>query len=690
MKYSEEQLYVIKSFEDNFKSHRDKRIAIYGVGQNTKAIVEEFNDYNIMGLLDEVSVGSVVFGKPVITIQEAIDLNVEMIIIVARSGNVPIIFRRIDEKCRVAGISVFDISGNAIKSYSGKKKNLNEYRDISKGNLIGKINQCDVVSFDVFDTLIMRTVLYPRDIFSLAQQHSYDGFSKDRIEAEQSFYLKNINPTIKDIYEKLPLATMDAELALESEHLIAREEMCKVLKYAKDSGKEVYAVSDMYLPKEYIFEIFNDLNIDINANNIIVSCDYNVSKANGLFLKLRERVGNKKILHIGDNLEADIYAAKKYGIDSTFQVKSSLKMLEDSAAVELLKHDNTLANRLIIGDIISKQLNDPFIFSGAYGKFKSGSPYILSYCFIAPLIYNLFVWMNKKAQEQGIDIILLSARDGFLMDKIYNKLSFEKIPLVKMSYFYISRSIAVLAGIKDVDDIVQASRLAFSGDSELMLQKRFRLKKDVIKKREKRLSDIEYILLHQNEIFAQVCNAKTNYNKYLRNFNIDLSTKVGFFDFVASGTCQKFLDNIVDWDVYGLYCVRLNAILQYKKHIKIESMYDRLSAMDSSYSILKQYIFLENVITAPHPSVDLFDADGKPLFLIENRSKVEVDELTEMQTAIIDYCVNNYHKLYGENISLDLCDNLLKFLDKEYISDMDYSIFKLMSDEFSNRKDTVN
>ena len=49
--------------------------------------------------------------------------------------------------------------------------------------------------------------------------------------------------------------------------------------------------------------------------DIITSCEYNVSKKDGLFKVLKERIDNKNCLHIGDDVLSDVTAAQKYGFD---------------------------------------------------------------------------------------------------------------------------------------------------------------------------------------------------------------------------------------------------------------------------------------------------------------------------------------------------------------------------------------
>ena len=65
----------------------------------------------------------------------------------------------------------------------------------------------EVISFDVFDTLVMRRVLYFEDVFSLVEQRSgVAGFRKYRIQAEREVNRLGRAPRIEAIYQRLHMA----------------------------------------------------------------------------------------------------------------------------------------------------------------------------------------------------------------------------------------------------------------------------------------------------------------------------------------------------------------------------------------------------------------------------------------------------------------------------------------------------
>ncbi|NLO96797.1 MAG: hypothetical protein GX091_01760 [Peptococcaceae bacterium] len=688
-----EEDYIIQQWKDNFDILQDRKIAIYGIGKNTKCILENFPADNVVGLMDAVRTGEEIYGRPIISIEEAIVMGVSCIVIVARASNVKIIFRRIADDCAANGIDVYSIDGKLVNFEKEETKNFDAYKKITKDLLKSKIVKADIVSFDIFDTLIMRKVLYPRDIFYLLSRKNGENFAIDRINAEMQLYSEGKHPTIYEIYERIGYGSPRFEIELEKYFLIRRETMVTMLDFAIKEGKQVYLVSDMYFPKEIMVELLNSVGINFNSDNILVSCDYGVSKSNGLFAKLRSKFDDKHILHIGDNYDADIVSAQRYGIEETFYIKSAVQMLEDSYASGMLKRDNKIENRLLIGDFIGKQLNNPFLFSQTEGKFRIDNLYDMSYCFIAPLVYRFFIWMVRKSQELGIKLILLSARDGYILEKIYelcvtkNLLSSLKLP--EMKYFYCSRAVAVLAGCVNDDDILHAARLAYSGSIQEMLKHRFNLS-DVDIKQRSNLSEEDYILSHRDAILKKAELCRRQFKIYINQLNIPKGARVGFFDFVSSGTCQKALSNFVDFELIGLYMAQAGNEATYKSNTIIHSMFGShnvfANVFTDTYSIYSNYLFLENIFSSYEPSIACFTDDGNPVFMQETRSEKQIADLKIIHSAILEYIENN--KIDPDDFAnsdieiVDLLPNLLK--QKYSILNIDYFNSRL-GDEFCNR-----
>ena len=79
--------------------------------------------------------------------------------------------------------------------------------------------------------------------------------------------------------------------------------------------------------------------------------------------------------------------------------------------------------------------------------------------------------------------------------------------------------------------------------------------------------------------------------------------KIGFFDFISSGTCQKALMNIVDFHLIGLYVGNVNNEIEYKSDIDFVSMFGSYNVFQKGDFVLANYFLLENIITSEEATV---------------------------------------------------------------------------------------
>lgn len=192
-----------------------------------------------------------------------------------------------------------------------------------------EIRKADVVSFDIFDTLIKRDVKSPIDIFvkveSVYNQNSanrIDNFKQKRIEAENRARKASAYEeiTLKDIYDCLNGCVcnkrnlMNIEEMAEIETCILNEEMKELYEYTLRIKKPVIITSDMYLSEEIIKKILGKCGYQ-NYDKLYLSSVYRKTKSRGtIFRLIKEEFHDKKIVHIGDDFKADYVQANRNGI----------------------------------------------------------------------------------------------------------------------------------------------------------------------------------------------------------------------------------------------------------------------------------------------------------------------------------------------------------------------------------------
>lgn len=199
----------------------------------------------------------------------------------------------------------------------------------------------DLISFDIFDTLIERKVSHPTDIFTLTglkvfkDKSTAEIFRLKRIKAEQSARTKSYNGevNIDDIYNCLETYDNDVCVHLKEVELSTEIELCKprtitinLLNELYKDNKKVVFISDMYLPYKTISEMLHKCNITIN-NNLYISHEYGCNKVSGnLFIKTQKELNLSKCkqLHYGDSIKADILGALKANVTPHWIPKRNL------------------------------------------------------------------------------------------------------------------------------------------------------------------------------------------------------------------------------------------------------------------------------------------------------------------------------------------------------------------------------
>lgn len=285
-----------------------------------------------------------------------------------------------------------------------------------------EIEHADVVSFDLFDTLVTRKTLSYTDIFDLLALRlaergiNIPNFAALRLAVEKELS-RDRAPTLEEIYEKVladtgspavPAELAELEWELDCSTMLPRREMCAILREAAASGKRIFVTTDSYYRREQIEQVLKTAGIT-ETEDILASCEYGVSKAQGLFDELLKRSGGGSILHIGDDEAADIRSAEQKGID-VFCIYSGATLFDELGCFGMEEQITTLPDRLKAGLLISRLFNDPFRFECAEHEIAITDAYDIGYLFCAPVITDFMLWLRRKIRERGIDRILFGAR----------------------------------------------------------------------------------------------------------------------------------------------------------------------------------------------------------------------------------------------------------------------------------------
>lgn len=676
-----------------FQKYNGSRIALYGLGTETKKALLSLEDrFEIVGLLDSFREEGELYSKKILSISQAMETGVKLIIVVARPGSCKAIARRIGDICQENGIALMDIRGKDLLEKKSVAYDFAKIKGNTREKLYQKIAQAEVISFDLFDTLIMREVLSSSDVIELMGMAlkkkgiHMDNFAAVRMEAEKRLS-KHGAPTLEELYVDIldrtggvsvsasELARMEWEIDFRT--ITARKAVCEVYEYCLRQQKAVYIVTDTYYRQEQIQVILEKYHLT-GYTGLLVSCKYRMGKMQGLFTRLKDRVGERKCLHIGDDLVADMEMAAKAGMD-TYHILSAEELLDAVGGMGMEGYMESIPERLKVGMFVARLFNDPFQFESADRRIKLKDAYEVGYLICAPMITDFMFWFRECIRRYGIKNIWFGARDGYLPQKLYRMLEEDTDTI----YFQTSRTAAIRAGMMDDSDIAYVDSMKFSGTLEENLKVRFGVETGG------NICDEKIGLsAYRDRILKRAADERRKYNTYIGHLDMQ-EGDIAFFDFVAKGTTQMYVQRLISRHIKGLYFLRLEPDFMSDKGLDIESFY-KIDETESS-SIYDNYYVLETILTAPHPSVSGFDHTGEPLYASETRSEAAIRCFWRIQEGILDYFCR-YLELLPEGMesqSKSLDEIMLGLIHNLEIEDEDF--FSLVvEDPFFNRMTNIN
>lgn len=553
-------------------------------------------------------------------------------------------FERLMDYCRQSNAVLYDERGRDIGLICRRAA---EAAPVRASVLTEEIKKHDYISFDIFDTLLVRKVLLPEDVFDLvAQRLDQTGvhikeFRKKRMKAQEILGLTN--PDIYEIYRKLQKIyklswavaeiCLQTEIEVETEVLTVREEMLKIYRHCLQMGKKVYLVTDMYIPAHLLEPILEKKGI-AGYQGLYVSCDKKRLKLQGLLESYRGEIRGEKCLHIGDHRIHDGICAELAGVDYCL-IESSYRIAEKSLFKEAIDTAVSLEERIMLGMIIAKAFNNPF----AKGENEEGiqihSDYEYSYFFCAAFISQYALWIYDNAANGNFENVLFAARDGFLMRKMYRMIRDKKgdCDTPKDIYFYTSRKASVMTCINNEAYINMIIDISGGMSPKKLMRERFGLPENQIQKydaEEYKDGIHRYVWKHADAIFARAEKARRNYFRYMGNIDLKIGKRYAFVDFVSAGTSQKSLAKIAPFEMVGLYAGWNGT--EPKENIPVMALFE-----DKNSFFLKRYKILETFLTSEEPSLSHFNDQGEPVFSAMERTEHELKYVKNMQEACIDF-----------------------------------------------------
>lgn len=535
----------------------------------------------------------------------------------------------------------------------------------------------DIVSFDIFDTVILRNVSNPKDVFHLlAIRNNISDFLQLRVAAEEEARSNSERATrevtLKDIYTILNLKCgIDIEKGikneLDMEYAICEGNpyICKIVNELHEYNKKIIFVSDTYFSADYINLLLKKCGINFDTE-IYVSCEYGRGKYDdgALFSIVSSKyLPMTRFVHVGDNKINDYLMPQKHGWDSVYYANvNEIGMAYRNKKV-------VGVNSAIYRGIVNNHLHNGTVITNAHYEygFTYGGWIACGFC----------RWLNRLAKTEKIDKFLFMSRDCFYIHKIYNNYYQE----VDNEYITISRYAAMQLSFKKyTENFINFNILRRAEESNETIGKVLEeLEISVIKQylgtiglHETDMLTCEtfpfikaLILAYKNVIWEEFAEARKAAKKYFEPY-IKNSKKICLVDIGWNGTSIVFMKHFFEEEcnfevecigalVAGAFSKFTTAYWESKiiNSYLFSSSHNRELFDKHDFSVYN--LFMEILFTEPCPSFINFTIN-KQTNDVEKRFALESEEnnniVKNIGRGILDF-VQKYNQVINQ-LDLDL------------------------------------
>lgn len=308
-----------------------------------------------------------------------------------------------------------------------------------------------VISFDIFDTLVLRPSIFPTDLFVVAgrecKQNDFFALARKNCESlarqkqavgEDEILYSDIYDVMKNAYEysedeieRLSQAELECEYSL----LSARNSAQKLFYLAKELGKKVIIVSDIYLPYSFISKMLAHCGYE-GYDKLYLSSEYKMTKSTGRLYQTviddmrKQGVEAGEILHIGDNERSDVASAKRQGMEA-MQIRRVESIANSDVPFRRLRSfsDRRCDNTFLIGFAINRLYDDYDNLSLPDNTLRFISDISsVSEILIAPLVFSYAKWLVDECYRLGKKSIIFIENEGLLLEKIIRRILEYKTP----------------------------------------------------------------------------------------------------------------------------------------------------------------------------------------------------------------------------------------------------------------------
>lgn len=330
--------------------------------------------------------------------------------------------------------------------------------------LLDQHNHIELLTIDFFDTLVTRCLAQPTHVFAeverqlvVKQGSRWRGYGFSRVVAEQQareiahsddrYRDVTHDEILKQLALQMKLSVAEIESARISECVVEVE--CaqavpfgiELFNEARRRGLALLVVSDNYLPALVLVEMAHRAGlVGLELSEVLVSCEHNGMKHNGrLWREVLDitAVAPRKILHVGDDLAADVTQPSRLGI-ATYRdprMRATHRFME-----------NTSPDVLVLSRI-EANLRDEMYETSWDTKRSLGAGAL------AVLVAAQIADIQRVLATRDVAGVYFAARDGWLAHQVWMQ-TLGETNHVPAHYLAFSRSVFGRANLDVVDDAV--------------------------------------------------------------------------------------------------------------------------------------------------------------------------------------------------------------------------------------------
>ena len=561
-------------------------------------------------------------------------------------------------------------------------KNIWQYLGHNAKDISYVANRGKIVTFDIFDTLLMRAVARPYQVNEIIRFKVEDllgrnfDFPKIRLEAENDArQVKGGDVTLDEIYKSFSkLSKLDhetckkireLEIETELELILPRADVVAWFNELRDRyKKKIWLISDMYMQTPDLERLLKKCGIE-GYEKLLISCETGLRKDTSAIWEQFKQEGldvSGRLIHLGDNETSDIQipSDRKF---STYHLMNATSLFIltpfGKMLAERLSSKPSLYAGIFIGIVLAKKFQSPFALNkdmtSRPGKIVLENFRDFGYWFFGTPLLTFILWLIQKTREDGIRRMLFLARDGYFLQPLYKLvtelLNVETLP---SDYFYASRRAVTVASISDISHTEDILKLNFNGTLKQFFNVRFGLElgdDTKISLPHESFGFVKKVIeRHAKEILPGVAVEQENYKKYIAELGGTFDD-VGLADMGYSGTIQYHLQRLIGKKFTGYYfATTAKNLFGAEAHERMRGCFVENDDYQTTRSaVYKYHLLFESILTAPDAQLQHFDAEGKPVFGEPEAGQIYFKDILEINEGVKDFC-RDVLKFFGDII----------------------------------------